>query len=108
MLRKLMDKMTTSTTYIGPAVSTMIGNQPLVSNSTLTGAINPNTYHQYTEMDYMTANPMNIQIHRAVNGFVVRCGVNQGNMYTVHIAKTMEEVNEIITTELVLKKMEGK
>ena len=103
-----MDKMTASTTYVGPAVSTMIGNKPSVSNRALTGAINPDTYRQYSDIDYMTPNPMNIQIHRAVNGFVVRCGINQGETYSVHIAKTVEEVNEIITTELVLKKMEGK
>ena len=108
-LRKLMDKMTPTTLSIGNSIPTLnVASNQGMKGVPLTGAINPHTYHQYTEMDYMTANPMNIQIHRAVNGFVVRCGINQGETYSVHIAKTIEEVNEIITTELVLKKMEGK
>jgi hypothetical protein len=95
-------------TFIGNSIPAMINNQVTAPQKTLTGAISPSTYRQYTDMDYMTANPMSIQIHRAANGFVVRCGVDQGASYSVHIAKTIEEVNEIITTELVVKKMEGK
>ena len=96
-LRELMDNM-----------STISNSQVTAPQRTLTGAINPSTYRQYSDMDYMTENPMNIQVHRAANGFIVRCGKAEGMKYTVHIAKTIEEVNEIITTELVVKKMEGK
>lgn len=94
-----MDNM--STTHIA-------NNQVTAPQRTLTGAINPQTYRQYSEMDHISDNPMNIQVHRAANGFIVRCGRQEGMKYSVHIAKTIEEVNEIITTELVVKKMEGK
>ena len=104
-LRAWMDNMST---FTGNAIPAMVNNQVTAPQRTLTGAINPNTYQQYSAMDYMTAHPMNIQIHRADNGFIVRCGMSEGASYSVHIAKTIEEVNEIITTELVIKKMEGK
>jgi hypothetical protein len=100
-----MDNMATS---IGNSPVIMTNSQISAPQRTLTGAINPTTYQQYSAMDYMTAHPMNIQIHRADNGFIVRCGMSEGATYSVHIAKTIEEVNEIITTELVIKKMEGK
>lgn len=109
---------TTLSDYLSISTATLrhwMDNMATISNSqitapqkTLTGAINPSTYRQYSDMDYMTHNPMNIQVHRAINGFIVRCGVSEGATYSVHIAKTIEEVNEIITTELVVKKMEGK
>lgn len=104
-LRKLMDNMSTVT---GNAIPTMVNSQISAPQKTLTGAINPNTYRQYSPMDHITENPMIIQVHRADNGFILRCGMAEGMRYTVHIAKTIEEVNEIITTELVVKKMEGK
>lgn len=104
ILRAWMDNMST---FIGNSIPAMANSQAAPPR-TLTGAINPSTYQQYSAMDYMTANPMNIQIHRAINGFIVRCGMSEGATYSVHIAKTIEEVNEIITTELVVKKMEGK
>lgn len=105
ILRAWMDNMST---FIGKSIPAMANNQVTAPQRTLTGAINPSTYIQYSDMDYMTAHPMNIQIHKANNGFIVRCGMSEGASYSVHIAKTIEEVNEIITTELVVKKMEGK
>jgi hypothetical protein len=51
---------------------------------------------------------MNIQIHKVNNGFVLRCGRQEGGLAEVYIAQTIEEVNQIITTQLVVKKMEGK
>jgi hypothetical protein len=105
-LRKWMDNMST---FIGNSIPAAVANSQVTApQKTLTGSINPNTYRAYSDMDYMTAHPMNIQIHRATNGFIVRCGMSEGASYSVHIAKTIEEVNEIITTELVVKKMEGK
>lgn len=104
-LRKWMDNMSTVT---GNAVPVTANSQVTAPRGTLTGAINPNTYRQYSPMDHITENPMIIQVHRADNGFILRCGMAEGMRYTVHIAKTIEEVNEIITTELVVKKMEGK
>jgi len=59
-------------------------------------------------MDYLTDNPMFIRIHRATNGFVVQTAVHEGARSLAHIAITIEEVHEIITTQLVTKKMEGK
>jgi hypothetical protein len=59
-------------------------------------------------IDYLTSNPMNIQIHKVNNGFVLRCGRQDGGLAEVYIAQTIEEVNQIITTELVIKKIEGK
>jgi len=104
-LRHWMDNMST---FIGSSIPAMVNNQVTAPQRTLTGAINPNTYQQYSPMDHITENPMIIQVHRADNGFILRCGMAEGMRYTVHIAKTIEEVNEIITTELVVKKMEGK
>lgn len=104
-LRAWMDNMSTVT---GNAIPVTANSQISAPQKTLTGSINPNTYRKYADMDYMTHNPMNIQVHRACNGFIVRCGTSEGASYSVHIAKTIEEVNEIITTELVVKKMEGK
>jgi len=59
-------------------------------------------------IDYLTSSPMNIQIHKVNNGFVLRCGRQDGGLAEVYIATTIEEVHEIITTQLVTKKMEGK
>ena len=78
------------------------------SNGSIIGAVNPNTYRTMTEMDYITENPMHIKIHRAANGFIVQTAVREGDRHAVHIATTIEQVHEIITTELVTKKLEGK
>lgn len=74
----------------------------------LVGSINPKTYRVTTEMDYITETPMRIAIHRVANGFVIQTASYEGERTTAHIASTVEEVNEIITTQLVTKKMEGK
>jgi hypothetical protein len=59
-------------------------------------------------MNYITESPMHIKIHRVANGFVVQTAIQEGDHTSAHIATTIEEVHEIITTQLVTKKMEGK
>lgn len=86
----------------------MVNNQVTAPQGTLTGAINPNNYYSTQEMDYITENPMHIKIHRVANGFVVQTVLREGDRHAAHIATTIEEVHEIITTQLVTKKMEGK
>jgi hypothetical protein len=100
-----MDNMST---FIGTSIPNMVNNQVKAPQRTLTGAIDPNTYYATKEMDYITENPMHIKIHRVANGFVVQTVVREGDRHTAHIATTIEEVHEIITTQLVTKKMEGK
>lgn len=78
------------------------------SNGSVIGAVNPNTYRTMTEMDYITENPMHIKIHRAANGFIVQTAIREGDRASVHVATTIEEVHNIITTELVTKKLGGK
>lgn len=104
-LRHWMDNMST---FIGTSIPNMVNNQVKAPQRTLTGAIDPNTYYATKEMDYITENPMHIKIHRVANGFVVQTVVREGDRHTAHIATTIEEVHEIITTQLVTKKMEGK
>lgn len=104
-LRAWMDNMTTS---IGNSIRSMINNQATAPQKTLTGAISTSTYHVTREMDYLTENPMHIKIHRVANGFVVQIAIQEGARASAHIANTIEEVHEIITTQLVTKKMEGK
>jgi len=81
-----------------------------VCSSTLTGTRSIMSQPQIAigSIDYLTSSPMNIQIHKVNNGFVLRCGRQEGGLAEVYIAQTIEEVNQIITTQLVVKKMEGK
>lgn len=95
-------------TNTGAQLGAAIAKSPLVSNSSIVGAVNPQTYRTMTEMDYITENPMHIKIHRVANGFVVQTAIREGDRHSVHIASTIEQVHEIITTELVTKKLEGK
>lgn len=79
-------------------------SQPKIS----VGAKSTLPYPDRTEMDYITDNPMFIRVHRVANGFVVQTAVREGERALAHIATTIEEVHEIITTQLVTKKMEGR
>lgn len=81
-----------------------------VCSSTLTGTHSVMAQPSITigSLDYLSSSPMNIQIHKVNNGFVLRCGRQDGGLAEVYIAQTIEEVNQIITTELVVKKMERK
>ena len=97
MLRKLIDKMTT-----------FISTNQVPISKTHAGQLTASQYTERTEMDYITENPMYIRIHRATNGFIVQTATFEGARALVHIATTMEEVHNIITTQLVTKKMEGK
>lgn len=95
-------------TNTGPQLGAAIAKSPLVSNGSIVGAVNPQTYRTMTEMDYITENPMHIKIHKAANGFIVQAAKREGDRASVHVATTIEEVHNIITTELVTKKLEGK
>lgn len=47
------------------------------------------------------------QVDQAANGFIVRCGQDEGHVWKTMIATSIEEVRDIITAELVGKKLEG-
>lgn len=81
-----------------------------VCSNTLTGAhsIMSQPSISIGSIDYLTSNPTNIQIHKVNNGFVLRCAGQEGGLAEAYIAQTIEEVNQIITTKLVTRKMEGK
>ena len=97
-----------ATTNIGAQLGAAVNKTTAISNNSIVGAVNPQTYRTMTEMDYITENPMHIKIHRVANGFVVQTAKREGDRASVHIASTIEQVHEIITTELVTKKLEGK
>lgn len=99
---------TTNTAAMRQMMNSGILNTTMANNAPLVGSINPNTYYATKDMDYITENPMHIKIHRVANGFVVQTVVREGDRHTAHIASTIEQVHEIITTELVTKKLEGK
>ena len=94
-LRQMMDS---------GAINSSILNSPMVTKT------NPNHTAHYggSIMDYITDTPLNIRIHRVANGFLVQSATREGDRATTHIATTIEQVHEIITTELVTKKLEGK
>ena len=97
-----------ATTNIGAQLGAAVNKTTAISNNSIVGAVNPQTYRTMTEMDYITENPMHIKIHKAANGFIVQSAKREGDRASVHVATTIEEVHSIITTELVTKKLEGK
>lgn len=90
------------------AIGTGVLNSATINNSTLTGAISPSTYYGQSIVDYIADTPLHIRIYKVSNGFLVQASTREGELTTAHVATTIEEVNEIITTQLVVKKMEGK
>jgi hypothetical protein len=102
----------TDTKALRQMMNTAIGkgvlNSATINNSPLTGAISPATYYGPSIVDYIADTPLNIRIYKVSNGFLVQSSAREGDLTTAHVATTIEEVNEIITTQLVVKKMEGK
>lgn len=106
--KKMSNSQQTTNATLRQMMNSGILGTSIANNAPLVGAINPNTYYATKEMDYITENPMHIKIHRAANGFIVQTAIREGDRHSVHIASTIEQVHEIITTELVTKKLEGK
>ena len=92
-LRQMMDS---------GVINSTILNSPMVAKT------NPNAYYGGSIVDYITDTPLNIRIYKVANGFLVQSATREGDRSTTHIATTIEQVHEIITTELVTKKLEGK
>lgn len=90
------------------AIGTGVLNSAAINSSPLVGAINPKNYYGPSIVDYMEDTPLHIRIYKVSNGFLVQSSAREGDLTTAHVATTVEEVNEIITTQLVVKKMEGK
>jgi len=75
----------------------------LVDNTGMNATISPQAplvSKRYMPDTYSSRLEMNLSIVQADNGFVVNVGNEYGSRADVHIAKTIEEVTTIITSQL--------
>lgn len=65
------------------------------------------TAHYQSEMTVDHNKQTNFRITHVENGFIVEVG-NEGKLIRKYIAKDMDEVRDLITSDMVTQRMEGK
>lgn len=102
----------TTTATLRQMMNTGLGsgilNPATINSSPLVGTVTPKTYYGQSIVDYIADTPLHIKIYKVSNGFLVQSSAREGELTTAHVATTVEEIHEIITTQLVTKKMEGR
>jgi len=86
--------------------TTQIGQHPLMNSAQMQGqhsqAMYPQEKIQRSKADF------GCRIRHAENGFVVEIGEYDGGLSRTYVAKNMEEVRDLITSDMVTSRMEGR
>jgi hypothetical protein len=88
----------------------LTGNGGIGSTIGLGGTVSSaatQTAHYQSEMVAYYDKQTNIRITHVENGFIVETG-NEGKLIRKYIAKDMDEVRDLITSDMVTQRMEGK
>ena len=88
------------TTNIGAGIGAGLANHAWASNNAAVQAASPFNY------EWLSPDSTRFEVQRANNGFILRTARMEGGRVVVHIAATIEELRDLITTELVTQKME--
>lgn len=86
--------------------SNQTGIHPLMNSAQMQGqhphAVYPQEKLQRSKVDF------GCRIRHAENGFVVEIGEYDGGLSRTYVAKNMEEVRDLITSDMVTSRMEGR
>lgn len=85
----------------------LTGNGGIGSSAGIAGSAAHQTAHYQSEMMAYYDKQTNFRITHVENGFIVEVG-NEGKLIRKYIAKDMDEVRDLITSDMVTQRMEGK
>ena len=94
-------------TILNTGIGNVIGNTAMYTTSTGGTGVHPamNATAMYPQTQQSI--DVGLRIIKADNGFIVEIGAYEGGLVTKYIAKDMNEVRDLITSDIVTRRMEG-
>ena len=93
-------------TILGTGIGNVIGNAAMYTTSTGTHPA-MNATAMYPQIQTQQSIDVGMRINKVENGFIVEIGNYEGGLVTKYIAKDMNEVRDLITSDIVTRRMEG-
>jgi hypothetical protein len=84
-----------------------IGNQQIYATTGTGGHPLMNATAMYPQIRTQQSIDVGMRINKVENGFIVEIGNYEGGLVTKYIAKDMNEVRDLITSDIVTRRMEG-
>lgn len=82
-------------------------NGSALTGASITNAAMNTTYNTIPRMRHKTVFSGRIEVQQVCNGYVVNIATREGYEFDTHIAATVKEVNDIISTAIVAFQLEG-